>query len=343
MKKSILPAIIILLSIYFINTFIDKKGEDVEKIVAKNMPVPVITSGNQTVKPVLLFEGEGKVTKALVDKAVKKAPAIKVDPYGEAVFNIPDKESRITLSEWDLKNGKEIKQFDENYISGMANEHGTRIILIRSETEESSAVYVGKINMLKQYSYQELLNPARNIYTILIFKEGEPGIREVPSDNENKYVTREIRASISELRKRYPDLEFKSLPAIYVFHQGFIIFKSQDMRELQTFITDMETMVFRGESENWQVEFKARQNLTEGDAELTVTYKGIGPMPKSVDFGLSGRGWSWGSGGSKLDDSGKIFISNEMRFKLSENDSIPVELTWDGKSEEIILAYRKDR
>ncbi|WP_409270039.1 hypothetical protein V1499_11505 [Neobacillus sp. SCS-31] len=341
MKKSLLPIIIILLSIFFINTFINEKDEDEEKIVGKSFPVPVMISGNQTVEPEFLFGGEGKITKAMVDKAVQKAPTLKVNPYGEVVVNVPDHYALIKLSEWDLKSGKEIQQFERNFISGEANEPGTRVILIRAETEEASAVYVGKINVLKLYSYQQLLHPSRALYTILVFSEGEPGIREVPSSNEDKYVMREISAPIAEFRERYPDLEFKRLPAIYVFHQGAIIFRSNEMTELQSFITDLATIFFRGESENWQVELRAKQNMSEGTGELFITYIGKESKPESVDFRLSSRGWSWGSGANKLDDTGKIFSSIDLRFILSESDSIPMELTWDGKKEEIILAYRK--
>ncbi|WP_053366568.1 hypothetical protein [Bacillus sp. FJAT-27245] len=343
MKKSVLPVIIILLSIVFINTVIDKKDEDEEKIIAKSMPVPVMNFRDRTVEPVLLFKGQGPITKTMVDKAVKIAPTLNVNPYGEVVVHLPEHESVIALSEWDSKTSKESQQFDGNFIPVMANEPGTRIILIRAETEEGSAVYLGKINTRKLYSYQELLDPSRAIYTILVFSEGEPGIREVPSGNEEKYVTREVRGSISEFRELYPDLVFKSLPAIHVFHQGSILFSSNDMKELQSFITDMATTFFRGESENWQVEFRARQNLSEGVGELFIMYIGKEAKPKSVDFRLSGRGWGWGSGESKLDDAGTIFSSIDLSFKLSESDSIPIELTWDGKKEEFILAYRKNR
>ncbi|WP_316568922.1 hypothetical protein [Neobacillus sp. YIM B06451] len=345
MKKSVLPIIIILLSIFFINIFIDKKDgdEEEEKIVAKNMPAPVIFTENQTVEPVFLFEGEGKVTKAMVDKVFKNVTAIEVNPYGEAMVNVPDHDAKITLAEWDVKNGKELKQFEGNFITAAANEPGTRVILIRAETEEGSAVYAGKIDVLNRYSYQQLLHPSRALYTILVFSEGEPGIREVPSSNEDKYIIREVSAPIAELRELYPDLEFKSLPAIYAFHQGAIIFRSNDMTELQSFITDMATTFFRGESENWQVELKAKQTLFEGTGELLITYIGKEARPKSVDFRLSGRGWSWGGAENKLDDAGSNLSSIKLRFILSETDSIPIELTWDGKKEEINLANRHQR
>ncbi|RDU35689.1 hypothetical protein DRW41_16215 [Neobacillus piezotolerans] len=341
MKKTVLPTIIILLSVFLINIFI-QKDIDKETIVAKNMPVPVIQSGNQSVEPVLLFKDNGKITKTLVDKAVHKAHAVNVNPYGEVEIKLPDNDAPLKLSEWDPKTGRELQPFEGGYIPVLANEPGTRVIIIRVETDAGPAVYLGKINVLKLYSFQELLHPAGNVYTILVFSEGESGIREVPSGDETKYVTREVRGTVAEFKEKYHGLDIKNLPTIYVFHQGAIIFRSEDMKELQSFITDISTTFFLGESENWQVELRARQNLSEGTAELFITYKGQDEKPKKMDFHLSGRGWSWGSSGKIPDESGKIFSSSDMRYKLSEIDSIPIELTWDGKKEEIILAYRKN-
>ncbi|WP_053366573.1 hypothetical protein [Bacillus sp. FJAT-27245] len=328
-----LPAAIIILSIFFLNTLIDSDKE--ELIEAKDGAAPEITTWENKVNAVFVSKGNRKITNKMVANAAKKAAILEIDPAYEASVKLADNQSRMELSEWDLKAGKEIGKLEPYFIHGTPNRLDTRIILIRANTDEGPVTYLTKIKVKKFYSYQELLHPDLDGYTLIVFSNTDEGIGDLAL-NSKKYITREVKGNLLELQNKYPDLKIKNLPSIYIFEGMMRVFKSEDMSELRSLITKIKTYVYEGANENWLVQVHAKQNISVRDYELIIRYRGKEAITGQITIMLNNEQWGWGLPKDEL-QSGTLTVSGHTPFFLSKTEQLSVDLSWNDKEERIGL------
>ncbi|WP_059170504.1 hypothetical protein [Bacillus sp. FJAT-27445] len=339
-NKYLLPAAILIFSIWVLNTFIDKK-EAVDQLEAKDSQVPEISFWDNKVNAVFLSKGNRKITKKMVANAAKKAAVLEIEPYENASVQLADNQSGMELSEWDLKAGKETQKLEPYSIHGTLNRLDTRIILIRAKTDKGPVTYLTKIKVKKLYSYQELLNPDLQGNTLVVFSNDNEGIGGLALNSQN-YITREVNGNLPELQKKYSDLGIRNLPSIYIFQGMMRIFKSEDMSDLRSLITDVTTLEYVGENVNWHVEVKAKQSISNRHAEFLLTYRGKEDFTGDVDITMNGDNWGWGVGVGML-QSGMLTVSGKSPVFLSKTDKLSVVIRWYGKEEEIALEYKGEK
>ncbi|RDU35690.1 hypothetical protein DRW41_16220 [Neobacillus piezotolerans] len=334
-----MPAAIIILSIFFLNTFIDSDKE--EKIKASDSEAPVIHAGNKKVKAVFLSSGETNLTKKMVADAAKKAAVLRLAPYENGEVQLAENQDRMFLSEWDPIAGKELKKQDWYQIEGTINRFEPIIYLIRVNIDGRPATYLTKVQMLNVYSYQKHLNPDLTKHSFFILSDEEGKIDNF-SFNEPGYITSQVNGPLAELQNMYPDLGIEKLPSIYIFNGLNRIFKSEDMDEMRSLTTEVKTHVYEGANGNWQVQFNAEQGIYKRNAEFFITYKGTEPITEDIDISLEGEHWGWGAAEGSL-QSGILAASGETPVFLSKSDKLSIVLRWDGKEERIALGYKGEK
>ncbi|WP_316568923.1 hypothetical protein [Neobacillus sp. YIM B06451] len=273
----------------------------------------------------------------MVAKAAKKAKILHLSPYENAAVDLAENQTRLVLGEWDSKAGKEIQEPDWYQIEGTVNRLDTRIFLIHVETDGGKATYLTKVKVKKWHSYQELLNPDFDGYTLIVFSSEATGIGDLAL-NLQKYTSHEVKGTLPEIQEKYPELEIRNLPTAFIINGMTVIFKSEDISELRTLITDVKTFEFVGENENWHVELEGKQTLSRRDAEFFITYRGNEEITGDIDVTLNGDNWGWGAG-AVMPLSDTLSISGKTPVFLSKSDKLSVVLRWDGKEERITLEF----
>lgn len=344
MKKYILPIGIVLISVILLNQFIEPKQE--EKNIpteAKTDPVPEIRSRMGQGKAVLISKGdsERKLTKSEIAKAGKEAKELEVQPYElMTVSFFPSEQPDITVTEWNSESGEEKIDDEENYFGFV--KPGFKTLLIRTKWQDgTSAIYLAKIRVKKTYSYQDVLSPQLDGYTVMgIFDAAEPERQDMPKPNSDLYsiTTLQLFGGAEDLKKTFPELEIKKLPAYLIFQRGAVIFASESYEELHQYLTEDKNLLYKGETENWAATLAVRQKLGSGNLHLTVRYLKNDQKPtESIVLHIEGPLQMRAEGYRELNEKGTAEMDLPMDVQISEKDKITCTITWDGKEETIML------
>ncbi|CEG27247.1 hypothetical protein [Bacillus sp. B-jedd] len=343
MKKYILPIGILIISVFFLNQFIEPKEE--KKAIpteAKTFPVPEIISPMERGKAILLSKGdsERRLTKSEIVKAGKEVKELEVHPYymmTVSFFAAEKPEMKVT--EWDPEKGEEYAPDSQEFFGFV--KPGFKTLIIRAKWQDgTSAIYMAKIRVKKEYSYQDVLSPNLDEYTVMgIFDSSEPGDEAMPESKIGLYRTTSLHlfGGANDLKNTYPELESKKLPTYYIFYQGKVIFAAENYEELNQYLTRDKNLLYKGESENWAATLAVRQKLGNGNLRLTVRYHKNDQKPlEPFTFIIDGPGVR-AEGTLELNESGMGEMDLPMHVQLSEKDKITCTISWEGKEETITL------
>ncbi|OCA90551.1 hypothetical protein A8F94_01315 [Bacillus sp. FJAT-27225] len=344
MKKYILPGLIMIISIFFLNTVIDKPEEEekpAEKTEAAASTQPAVRlSSPKDSKPMVLLNDEiadpsGLKAKTIKD-AIKKAKAVDANPFDQLMPNFPATPSSVVFYEW---------QADSELLSQPVGvefhlaprEPGEKVIILSAEWPDGKkGIYLSKINVKRLSSYQHLLAPDTDRLTVLGFFEPEYDYT-IPSSPYETYIKREVKGTAEELRSNYQDLPLDMLPVFFVFQNDTIMFQTEDFIELTAFLTKETTSVFKGESDNWEVRITTKDTLGQSMMETVIKYKGRNAEPKGeFEMDLNTETSTWGTIGLTLDNQKEASILSTMTGitgKHMENKEYEVSVRWDGKEE----------
>ncbi|WP_059170502.1 hypothetical protein [Bacillus sp. FJAT-27445] len=344
MKKYILPLFILIVTIFFLNNVIDPDEEKKPITEAKTLPIPEImtTQGKENVA--LLYKGNKnpkKLSKEQVEKAAREIQPVIAMPFEEAIVSFSNMPASLSITEWD--NGKETKVSDSNIITTVGAP-SYKIFIIRGEwLNDGQATYVAKIRVTKVYSYQELLTPRVNHYTVVGFFDENDQVKKMPAKNGNPLDYREVSSPLGHLTFTFPDLAFEKLPTYYVFGKGSVPIRFDDYEELTAFLGEGLNYVFSGETENWKIEMTSNQKLGEGKIETAITYIGNEEKPGwDVSFRLAGTSLTWGEEGFPLDQNGRYLSVLYGYQTVLKSDSILATVNWNGKEELIPLEFKAE-
>lgn len=344
MKKYILPIGILLISIFLLNQFIEPKEE--KKAIpteAKTLPVPEILFRMDRGKTVLVSKGdsERKLTKREIAKAGKELKEYEIQPYDMMLVSFfPSEEPEFTVTEWDSEKG-EVKIQDGQEDFGFVNP-GIKTLIIRAKWQDgTSAIYLAKIRVKKTYSYQDVLSPQLDEYTVMgIFDAAEPEKQDMPKPNRGLYsiTTLQLFGGSEDLKRTYPELEIKKLPTYLILKHGAVIFATESYEELNQYLTEDKNLLYKGESENWAATLAVRQRLGNGNLRLTARYHKNDQKPtESIVFHIEGPLQMRAEGYPELNGKGIAEMDFPMDVQLSDKDKITCIITWDGKEETITL------
>ncbi|WP_043932072.1 hypothetical protein [Bacillus sp. EB01] len=346
MKKYILPAIIMIISIFFLNVVIDQpkeekassKEKETEK-KASTEPTIRLSSSSDSKPMVLLKEGTtdpSGISAKKIKKAIKKAEAVDTNPFDHLLPSFPDAPNSVIFYEWQAQSELISPPIGAESLQS-PRYPGEKVFILSAEWPDGKkGIYLSKVNVLRTSSYQQLLAPEMDRLTVLGFFEPDYDY-EIPASPYETYVKREVKGTPGELKTAYPDLPLEMLPAFFVFKNDMIMFLTNDFTELQTFLTKETTSVYEGESENWQVQFTIKDSVGHTMADAMIKHKGKSTPPKGefeIDVMFKDT-WTWGAGGLMLNDQKEALTSIGTSEQLTELKDFEVIVRWDGKEEKV--------
>ncbi|WP_059170505.1 hypothetical protein [Bacillus sp. FJAT-27445] len=344
-KKYIIPAAIVLLSIFFLNNEIESKKED--KLTRNEKTLPVLElinpSGDKT-EPVLLARelvAPGELSSEAVAEAARNADALVIEPYSEAGLIFSKKEKSLSVTEWDRETGEESEKLPNNILLA-GGTSGVKILIIRIEWPESGpATYVARVKIKKIYSYQDLLSRDREKYTVFKLLPPEDEELDLPPVNKPLYEERRIGWTLEQLQLSFPELEITILPSYFVFHKGIKVAATEDESELHRFLNETITITHAGQGENWEAELIAKHKLGEGVVLLAMQYIGTEkPIPSEISFNVQGTEWNMDQYIEELDAAGQALLSFDFKKIIRKEDKISLTMKWSGKEEMIYLTHK---
>lgn len=343
MKKYIFPLLILIVTIFFLNTVIDPEEEKKPKTEAKTIPIPELRVVQDKAQGALLYKGEKnpkKLSREQVEKAARDLRPVIAMPFEEVIVSFANEPAILSITEWDK--GKETKITDANVIP-TAGHPGVKILIIRGEwLNDGQATYVAKVRVPKIYSYQELLTPRTNTYTVMGFFDEEDSVEQMPERNGKLFDIRIISEQLGHLTFSYPELAFEKLPTYYIFGHGDVPIRFDDYDELAMYLGEGMVYEFIGESENWKIDMKSTQKLGDGKIETAITFIGDGEKPGwGSSLGLASGSLNFLEPGFPLDQNGRyLSVYNGFHIVL-KSDSVLATVNWDGKEELIPLEYKE--
>ncbi|ALC90486.1 hypothetical protein AM500_12335 [Bacillus sp. FJAT-18017] len=347
MKKYILPAVILLISILFINQVTEPPKKETPAASATkpdNLPSIMSNSGSEEV---FLLEKEGadlrSISKEKLASAMEQAETISVMPWERLAITYPIYPSKVTFTEYAPEEGMMIdyEQEDDLYIIPAAP--GIRGLIITAEwAQGGKATYFAKIDVQSIYSYQEMISPNPEIFSVIAFSETE-NHPEIPPSIDGIYSVQMVTGSQEELQRDFPDLGLAALPAFFVFQTSDMIFETHKYDQLISFLTKKEVLVYEGESENWKITLTVEQKLGNGSFETQLSYKGkSGDKFGQFETTVNGQSWSAGEGGHQLDENNHVTSINTINWAISKTEKVNYIVKWDGKEETIPLSLKED-
>ncbi|RDU35688.1 hypothetical protein DRW41_16210 [Neobacillus piezotolerans] len=342
MKKYFFPLLIMIVTIFFLNTVIDPE-EKKPKTEAKTIPIPELRVAQDKAEAALLYKGKKnpkKLSREQVEKAARDLRPVIAMPYEEVIVSFSKNPSVLSITEWNK--GKETNVTDTNVIPTVGRP-GVKLFIIRGQwLNEGQATYVAKIRIPRIYSYQELLTPRANSYTVIGFFDEKDSVKQMPMRNENLFDIREISMPLGHLIVTFPELAFEQLPTYYVFGGKDVPIRIDEYEELAKFLGEGLAYEFGGESENWKIEMKSRQTLGDGKIETAITFIGDGEKPGwAASLRLDSASLSFSESGFPLDQNGRYLSVFNGYQTLLKTDSILATVTWDGKEELIPLDFKE--
>lgn len=343
MKKYIFLLLIMILTIFVLNTVIDPGEEKKPKTEAKTHLVAEIYTSQDKEKPALLYTGKKnpkKLSKEQVEKAAREIRPALAKPFEDVFVSFSKTPGSLSISEWN--NGKETKVSKSNIIRTVGAQ-SVKLFIIRGEwPNEGQATYVAKIRVTKTYSYQDLLTPRTGYYTVVGFFEEEDQVKQMPAKNGKPIDLREVSEPLGHSVFTYPDLAIEKLPTYYVFGDGNAPIRFDDHEELERYLGDGTAYEFGGQTENWKIEMKSQQKLGEGKVETYITYVGNeDPAGWTISFYIEGPNIPIGESNFALDHDGKFLsVLNDYR-KIVKKDSFKAIVYFNGNVEEIPLEFNE--
>lgn len=349
MKKYILPIGILIISFFFLNFVIEPTGktkkadEKVSKKEEKTEKPPsipeLISEEGQHIKPVQLYQGTNmntKLSREEIEKAAKNAETLETGPYMQSYFSFETEPNHMIISEW--QNGLESEPEYSNAFEtgGLAD---VKLMILRTEwANKNAAVYLAKVRVKNVYSFQKLLSPDKNNYTVIGFlPEGDSKI-EMPKPVKDFYSVAPLQGKLDSFKEDFPEFNIEILPSYYVLKKGKIKYKTQNYDQLNAFLNQENIYTYEGKSDMWQVRFTVKQNLRVNSQDMSIQYTGKDKKsPSSVSFDVSGPSWVWSGGPFSLDLDGKHQVGNRMEIELSKEEINKFIIKWDGMEEEITL------
>ncbi|WP_409270044.1 hypothetical protein V1499_11520 [Neobacillus sp. SCS-31] len=342
-KKYILPAAIVLLSIFFLNNEINPKKEDKPTINERMLPdLKLATPSGGKAEPVLLAREiiePSKLSRESVAEAARNADALLIEPYSEVGLIFPKGEKSLSVTEWDRKTGKESEKLPNNSFQA-GGQSAVKIFIIRVDWPESGpATYVARVRIKKMYSYQDLFSRDREKYTVLKLLPEDDKEMGLPPLSTPLYDERRIGGTLELLQRTFPELGISKLPTYFVFHKGIKIAATEDESELQRFLTESTTITHAGQGENWEAEFISKQELGKGLAILSVKYIGNEEVPPSnIPLTIQGTEWNLNRYIENLDENLQGIFSIEFEQLVRKEDNLGLAIKWTGKEETVYLS-----
>ncbi|ALC90485.1 hypothetical protein AM500_12330 [Bacillus sp. FJAT-18017] len=341
MKKYIVPAIFMIISIFFLNIVIDEPKEketvpkETEEEEVSTQPHIFLSSSSDSRPMVLLGEGQtdpSAISAKKVKKAIKKAEAVETIPFDQLVPTFPVTPSSVIFSEWQVESEVLSTQVGSESIQAPLSP-GEKVFILSAEWDDGTKrVYLSKINVKRTSSYQQLLAPEMEKYTVMGFFEPDYNY-VIPSTNAG-YVKREVIGTAEELRSTYPDLPLDVLPVFYVFQRDMIMYQTFEFEELNTFLTKETTSIFEGESENWEVTLTIKDRIGYSTTDVFLKYKGKNERPKGeFEFDVITDTLSMGVAGLTLNEQNEA--STSMGGQLWDLKNIETAVILDGKEEKV--------
>jgi hypothetical protein len=347
MKKYILPAIILIISIIYINQVTEpSKEEKPAASVTKPDILPSIMT-NSGAKKVLLLEKKGadpqSISKKKLSGAMEQAETISVMPWERLSITYPIYPSKLTFTEYDPGEGVLINYEQEDDWYMIPSTPGIRGLIITAEwAQGGKATYFAKIDVQSVYSYQEMVSLDPEIFTVIAFSETE-SYPEIPPSVDGTYTIQTVTGSQEELKRDFPDLGIADLPAFFVFQTSDMIFETHEYDQLISFLTKKEVLLYEGESENWKVTLTVEQKIGNGTFETQLTYKGKnGNELGQFESTFNGQSWSIGEG-HQLDENNQSNSIDMVTWPIAKTEKVNYKVRWDGKEETIPLSLNEDQ
>ncbi|WP_043932071.1 hypothetical protein [Bacillus sp. EB01] len=345
MKKYLLPAVILIISILLLNNLTEPPEKEKEVISETKLDLlPSITTSRGS-KEVLLVEKEGvaphSISKQKLTKIMEKAEAITVSPWERLSITYPIYPSKVTFTEFDPELG--IIDYDqEGDLYMVPGDPGIRGLIITAEwAQGGKATYFAKIDVERLYSYQEMISANPESFTVIAFSEEETML-DIPESEDGTYVVHTLQGSQEELERKFPELGLAVLPAFFVFQTSSMILQTVEYDQLISFLTKNELFVYEGETENWKVTLTIEQKIGNGTFKTYLTYKGKkGDEIGQFETTVNGPSWSVGEGGHQLDENNQSTAGNMITWPIEETGNVNYIVKWDGKEETIPLILKE--
>ncbi|OCA90550.1 hypothetical protein A8F94_01310 [Bacillus sp. FJAT-27225] len=344
MKKYILPAIILVISILFLNN-VTELPEKEEEISSDSVPtISSAFSARYGGKELILLEKTGvdpsHISKQKLAKAMEKAETFPVSPWERLLISHRILPSKVTFTEYDPDEGI-FGTVHEGDLYQAPAAPGVKGLIITVEWEiGGKSTYFAKIDVQKVYSYQEMISPNPETFTVLAFSEKDT-VLDIPESKDETYIVQTVHGNRDELKRKFPELRLSELPAFFVFQTNNMIMQTVEVDQLISFVTKNERYVYEGETENWMITLTAEQKIGNGTFKTLLTYKGKnGDQIGQIGTTVNGESWSLEEGGHQLDGNNQSIAGNMITWPITEEEKVTYIVRWDGQEETIPLILK---
>jgi hypothetical protein len=207
-------------------------------------PFPEIVSEGKEAQAVLFdYSWNGTDTSKVLNKAnlsdsLESMEALPVGPFADLAVSFPEKPDLISISAWEPRLEEEIYKQD-GPVFHFTNRPGTVTLVIKAEWNKGKATYLTRVKTEKTVSYQELLDPDKEVQTIIGFAaSGSSSIKFSQKKSGDRFASGYISGELDYLKKVYHELELNELPAYFVFNQEKVVFRTNNMEELESYISE---------------------------------------------------------------------------------------------------------